>query len=305
MTEHYPIGTAGQAWGEQERKTWLVQQQIQRSYRDLVLVRLLEGIPGFARHQYGSLSVDPERYPLLAFTSEDWRDGAPCALITGGVHGYETSGVIGAVRFLTEHAQPYLSRMNLIVAPCISPWGFETVNRWNPAAIDPNRSFYADSPAEESAALMAFLADLNRQVDCHIDLHETTDTDATEFRPALAARDGKPLPSWEDIPDGFYLVGDARNPEPAFQRHIIQAVEQVTAIAPPDANGDIIGEPLAQHGVINYEVAALSLCAGVTGAPLNTTTEVYPDSPRVDAENCIRAQVTAIQAALDYLLSSG
>ena len=87
MTEHYPIGTAGQAWGEQERKTWLAQQQIQRSYRDLVLARLLEGIPGFARHQYGSLSVDPERYPLLAFTSEDWRDGAPCALITGGVHG--------------------------------------------------------------------------------------------------------------------------------------------------------------------------------------------------------------------------
>lgn len=25
----------------------------------------------------------------------------------------------------------------------------------------------------------------------HIDLHETTDTDESEFRPALAARDGK------------------------------------------------------------------------------------------------------------------
>ncbi|MFT4630586.1 MAG: hypothetical protein ACI8PV_001708, partial [Dinoroseobacter sp.] len=31
-----------------------------------------------------------------------------------------------------------------------------------------------------------------------------------------------------------------------------------------------------------------------------TTTEVYPDSPKVDDENCIQAQVAAICSGLDF-----
>ena len=27
--------------------------------------------------------------------------------------------------------------VNLLVLPCVSPWGYETVNRWNPDALDP------------------------------------------------------------------------------------------------------------------------------------------------------------------------
>jgi len=36
----------------------------------------------------------------------------------------------------------------------------------------------------------------------HIDLHETTDTDESQYRPAVAARDGKPFAPGT-IPDGF------------------------------------------------------------------------------------------------------
>jgi hypothetical protein len=61
--------------------------------------------------------------------------------------------------------------------------------------------------------------------------------------------------------------------------------------------------PLAQQGVINYDVGKLGLCAGITDAPCRTTTEVYPDSPQVDDENCILAQVAAVCGGLDYLLS--
>ena len=42
----------------------------------------------------------------------------------------------------------------------------------------------------------------------HLDLHETTDTDDTEFRPAKAARDGETEQPKGSIPDGFYLVSD-------------------------------------------------------------------------------------------------
>ena len=99
----------------------------------------------------------------------------------------------------------------------------------------------------------------------HIDLHETTDSDESEFRPALAARDGKPFEPGL-IPDGFYLVDDSEAPQPAFQQAVIAAVEKVTHIAPADDKGEIIGSPVIAHGVIEYPLVKLGLCAGITGA---------------------------------------
>ena len=138
----------------------------------------------------------------------------------------------------------------------------------------------------------------------HIDLHETTDTDETEFRPALAARDGKPYEPGE-IPDGFYLVGDSEDPQPAFQQAIIAAVAEVTHIAPADAHGEIIGSPMVAPGVINYPLRPLGLCAGITDARYRTTTEVYPDSSRATPEQCNAAQVAAACAAIDHALAHG
>ena len=37
----------------------------------------------------------------------------------------------------------------------------------------------------------------------HVDLHETTDSDETEFMPAKASRDGEYIAP-DVIPDGFY-----------------------------------------------------------------------------------------------------
>jgi hypothetical protein len=106
------------------------------------------------------------------------------------------------------------------------------------------------------------------------------------------------------IPDGFYTVGDTENPQAAFQAAIIAGVEQVTHIAPPDANAEIIGSKVTQHGVINYPFKALGLCAGVTDARFTSTTEVYPDSPKATAEICNTAQVAAVRAALEHALAT-
>jgi hypothetical protein len=223
-------------------------------------------------------------------------------LVTGGVHGYETSGVHGALAFLAGPAQAYEGKVNLLVAPCVSPWAYERIHRWNAGAIDPNRSFRADSPAPESAALMRLVEPFRDRVRVHVDLHETTDTDESEFRPALAARDGVAHVPGE-IPDGFYLVDDTEHPQPAFQQAIIEAVARVTHIAPADAHGQIIGSPVVAHGVIRYPLRELGLCAGITDAPYKTTTEVYPDSPRATPEQCNAAQVAAVCAAIDYVLA--
>ena len=300
----YPIGVPGKKWGADEKAAWLARQRIRRSYQEEVLVKLEALKDRFDVAQYGALSCSSDRYPLYLVKTRQWSSARASILVTGGVHGYETSGVQGAIRFLETKALGYASKFNILVAPCVSPWGYETINRWNPVAIDPNRSFYADSPSEEAAALMQYLSSQHVDPVMHIDLHETTETDNTEFRPALAARDALKHENWH-IPDGFYTVGDTEKPAPDFQAAIIKSVEKVTHIASPDSDGKIIGETLQQWGVINYAARKLGLCMGFTDANFVTTTEVYPDSPQVDDEDCINAQLATVTGGLEYLSTVG
>ena len=304
--KEHTIGTPGIPWGSEEKTIWLAQQTIKRSYQQQVVSRIEEIERSFSEQlsveQYGALSCDSDNYTLWVIKTKHWRADKPTVLLTGGVHGYETSGVQGALRFVESTLLTYTDRFNFIVAPCLSPWGYETVNRWTPYATDPNRSFTKDTQVEECRSLMTYVANLNLSILCHIDLHETTDTDNSIFRPALEARDAIEQ-NFSEIPDGFYGVGDSVNPEPAFQKAIIDAVEQVTHIAPSDENGYLIGSKTEQRGVINYPIEGLGLCACFTGAPFVSTTEVYPDSPLVDDENCILAQIAAVCGALNYLVT--
>ncbi|MFO1516215.1 MAG: M14 family metallocarboxypeptidase [Lysobacterales bacterium] len=302
LPRFYPIGTPGQPWGEAERTLWQSRQRRQRSYADDVVAAVDRLRARFDVVDYGRLDYPPDHYTLHALRSRDWNDALPLALVTGGVHGYETSGVHGALQFLDTAAARYAGRINLLVAPCVSPWAYERIHRWNPQAVDPNRSFRADSPAPEAAALMRLVAPYRGRFLVHVDLHETTNSDESEFRPALAARDGKPFEP-EGIPDGFYLVDDSANAQPEFQRAIIAAVAAVTHIAPADAKGEIIGAPVVAPGVILYPMKQLGLCAGISDARYTTTTEVYPDSPRATTAQCNAAQVTAVCAALDFALA--
>ena len=299
----YPLGTPGVPWGPAEKAAWLARQSRKRSYADDVLSAEAKLGSRFEVVRYGRLDFDPERYPLVAYRSREWRDDLPIALVTGGVHGYETSGVHGALRFLAHDAGRYQDRVNLLVAPCLSPWAYETIQRWNMHAVDPNRSF-GNGAAQESALLVQLVAPMRERVRVHVDLHETTDSDEGEFRPALAARDGEPFEPGI-VPDGFYVVDDAQRPQTAFQSAVIAGVARVTHIAEPDAEGKIIGEPMVAPGVIRYELKRLGLCAGFTEAPFKTTTEVYPDSARTSPEQCNRAQAAAACAAIDYALAHG
>lgn len=297
-------------WGASERAEWLAVQTVQRSYAELVEapVKALGASEVFLLEAYAELGHADGKYSVYALSTHAWKRDAPTVLVTGGVHGYETSGVLGALRFAQNIARdsswrPYAEAFNFLVLPCISPWAFETINRWNSQAVDPNRSFLPDGKADEASAVMRYLEARAQPLLAHFDLHETTDTDNTEFRPALGARDAKPQDRW-DIPDGFYTVADSSRPAPEFQEAVVEAVRGVTHIAPAD-NGKLIGEPIQQAGVIAYDGMGLGLCMGVTHAPYVTTTEVYPDSERVTQADCVNAQLAAIRGGLDFLLRAG
>lgn len=297
----YRIGTPGTPWGEAERAAWRAERVKQRSHADVLAVvdRLRARLDV---EEYGRLDCGADgTFPLVALRSRDWDDRLPVMLVTGGVHGYETSGVHGALRFAEEHGGDYAGRANLLVVPCVSPWAYERIERWNASAVDPNRSFRPESPAPEAAALMRLVASLTARIAMHVDLHETTDSDELEFRPALAARDGKPFEPGT-IPDGFYLVDDTERPQPDFQAAILAAVAEITHIAPADPDGTLIGSPVVAPGVIRYALESLGLCAGMTRAPFRTTTEVYPDSPRATPAQCDAAQVAAVRAGIDFVL---
>ena len=301
----YPIGTPGIAWGAPEKSAWLARQVLRRSYAAEVVQPLQARLPAQGElFTYGMLDytrLGLGRYPLHAVRSRAWDPERPTVLVTGGVHGYETSGVQGALQWIAHEFDRHAAAVNLLVLPCLSPWAYETVNRWNPDALDPNRQFRADSPAAESAFAMACVAAQCPTVALHVALHETTDTDNSEFGPAKAARDGKAF-DWHAIPDGFYVVGDTERPAPEFQRALVDAVRRVTHIADADEHGCLIGTKLEQPGVINYAKRALGLCGGMSDARLVTTTEVYPDSPTTTPAQCNEAQVVTVTAAIAYLL---
>uniref|UniRef100_A0A7S2Y103 Peptidase M14 domain-containing protein n=1 Tax=Fibrocapsa japonica TaxID=94617 RepID=A0A7S2Y103_9STRA len=300
----YRVGRPGESWTTGDKAQWRAVIEPLRSYKDEVLnvVEMLKG--KFDVEQYGALSNDPERYPLFALKSKNWNSEKASVLITGGVHGYETSGVQGALLFLQTKAEKYGEYFNILCLPCVSPWGYERVQRWNANAVDPNRSFYPDSTCEEAAFVINLLNSLgeNHMFKMHLDLHETTDTDESEFRPAKASRDGLAFEPGI-IPDGYYLIGDNGEIQAEWHTAIIAAVKQVTHIAPADENGCLVGEPISQEGVITYPSGELNLCRGVTGAPFAATTEVYPDSTNVTDEECNRAQVAAVVGALDFVLT--
>lgn len=300
----YHIGTPGRAWGRDEVTKWRAQFETpKRSYQEEVRTKI-EALSGeFEVVKYGALPCNPERYPLFSLRTRAWDAAKPCVLVTGGVHGYETSGVQGALRFLETEAARFAAHFNILVVPCVSPWGYEHIQRWNIDAIDPNRSFKADGQAEEAQALRRHLKALGVQAWlCHVDLHETTDTDETEFRPAKAARDGEESAP-DSIPDGFYLVGDLHNQKNAWYEAVLKEVGKVTHIAPADEKGNIIGEKVVQPGVILLDAPQLGLCAGTTGASYATTTEVYPDSPSATDEQCNAAQVAAVVGALESIMA--
>lgn len=284
-------------WGPEEKAAWFKRETIQRSYHDDVITRI-EALPAdkFDVEQYGALSHDPDRYPLFCVKSKNWNPDAPAVVVTGGVHGYEDSGITGCLRFIEEEAAKYEGQVNFIFFPCVSPLAYEINHRWNAKAEDPNRHFFDSGTAEEAKLLMAKVKSLKIHFNAAVDLHETNyrDVGLTLER---RQRDGQaPQPGDDFIPEGFYLVLPSKADLPVA-REVIDEVRKVTPIC---KDKEILGYP-ADDGIIILDDLK-TLCQDFMRqfADVGMTTEIYPD--KCSRDECERAQVATIRTAVRHVL---
>ena len=117
---YYSIGTPGQAWGEAEKAEWFAKNNtVQRDYKSHVLDKVAALADAFDVRQYGERVVGDRTYPLMALLTKNWDEKKPNVLVTGGVHGYETSGVQGALLFVSSgEATKLEDSFNLVVFWC-------------------------------------------------------------------------------------------------------------------------------------------------------------------------------------------
>jgi len=93
----YPIGTPGKKWNNNDKAQWLARQNIKRSYQNEVVTLINDLKNTLDIEQYGELNYAAGTYPLYILKTPNFNTNKPTVLITGGVHGYETSGVHGGL----------------------------------------------------------------------------------------------------------------------------------------------------------------------------------------------------------------
>ena len=319
-------------WKEKDKLEWLSKQTFQRSYAEQVLKRIekLKEAGGQIKiSSYGNLRLQGRdelaingmtlsaeeyrtRYPLYYAEVGDITDGKPNIIVTGGTHGYEESGVYGALEFLEKDVSKYTNRFNFIVFPCVSPFAYEVNQRWTHDAWDPNRSFDRSKPYVPEAQLIMDILDEARKragkdFAAAVDLHETPDRDKIMMPPQYQ-RYGINKTS-EDIliPNGYYLISHVSNLAQEMAPHIVDAVRKVTPIAPdPEIHGEknengvtiSKGEDPTHQGLNQAYMRTIS--------ENSFTTEIYPEihpEPR-GSQEAIAAQRATIKGMLDYLATS-
>lgn len=309
-TQDWPI-VPGTPWNEGQKRQWLegvLAHRKKRNYQD-ILTRL-QKLPANIYHleKYGALPTPQDSYSLMRVTIGDLSNGKPNVLITGGVHGYEPSGVEAAIRFLENEAPRLSDKFNFVVYPCISPWAYEYDQRWNWQAEDVNRNFSTEQgivQIEECTMFMSSLQNLGRAFHLAIDLHETNDRDIA-LRQMRASRFGTELDAdFRHIPQGFYLTLTRQKMawqnelQREFGEAILQEVKKVSPIAPDSV---ILG--VENEGGLLLASSKPNLMRGFIAnhARLVALTEVYPDHPDMGPEKAVQTQLAAIRGALDYIL---
>jgi len=111
-------------------------------------------------------------------------DGYPCyeicspvlskdggVYLSAGIHGDEAGALLGLLQWAELHKDK-LSRMPLLIYPCLNPWGLKNNSRFNPQGLDLNR-VWDESATPLIAKIMQKIRDYHFRIS--ICLHEDYD----------------------------------------------------------------------------------------------------------------------------------
>lgn len=119
--------------------------------------------------EYAAAAGEPIRIPVAEVIGD--RPG-PTAVITAGVHGCEYPGIVSAVRLFKELRPEEVSGTVRII-PIVSTAAFEARSMFTAPADKKNlnRVFPGDKAGSYSEALAAYVMELVKGADFHIDIH--------------------------------------------------------------------------------------------------------------------------------------
>ncbi len=303
-----------QGWDEAQVRDWhadVIAAGKTRDYGDIV--SRITALPANT-HNVETYAALSHGHSLYRITIGNVKNGNPNILITGGIHGYEPSGIEASLNF-ARHVAPRLTReFNFAIYPCISPWAYEYNQRWNAQGEDPNRLFTRTPPEDKSGTyrvhdieecrhFMNAIESHGVYFDRAIDLHETSDMDIT-LRVDRANSFGSDLaPDYRHIPQGFYLIvsemataGDTAQ-QLLYAQSIVNEVGMVSPIAPDKK----ISGKSNLCGVVQLEQTEGMIRTYLSRhARLVAVTEVYPDHPDMGLEKSVEAQLAALRGATNH-----
>ena len=79
-------------------------------------------------------------HPLLALSSQGIKDQRASLYLSAGIHGDDPAGVVGLLEWVEENVAA-LGDWNLVIFPCLNPWGLAQNSRLDARGRDLNRSF--------------------------------------------------------------------------------------------------------------------------------------------------------------------
>lgn len=124
-------------------------------------------------------------------------------LLSSGTHGDEPAGLQAMLGFLERDLERVAGHADLVILPCINPWGWVHDVRENAAGVDINRAF-EDDGARETVICKQLLG--AERFDVFVEFHE----------------------DWEF--EGFYLFECRRSGTPAWGADVIDSVRHLGPI---------------------------------------------------------------------------
>ena len=168
----------------------------------------------------GYINTSNDVYPFLKITLG--HGNSTRALISAGIHGDEPAGVETICSFIeTGRYKPHLNHWELVMLPCINPYGFEYNTRENQNKKDLNRLFKVESPPLEVQLAQSTIK--QSYFDLSIELHEDYDS------------------------YGYYLFQKSNKPDGLELG--LKIIESVKEIIPINLN-ERIDEMRAEKGII-------------------------------------------------------